>query len=223
MHRHVAKKLPTGSLNPSPSGLEQVRPQRFNILLLILEKRSLWIAEITLISKVAGREREKLAQRKKTYRQTFKSRLQEMFEAGKGSKRSFDKTTGDTKDKIYSEQTYRTYRKQFGYFVDWVGKTHPESVTLEDTHKFANEYLQHLIDREISPYTIATVKAAMAKIFGVSSSSFMKTPERSRSGIKRSRYDVASDRHISEATESRLARFTSATGLRRSEMLKNNV
>lgn len=157
---------------------------------------------------------------KKTYRQTYKTRLQEMYEAGKGSKRSFDKSNGDTKDKIYSEQTYRTYRKQFGYFVDWVAKTHPEATTLEDTHKFANEYLQHLIDREISPYTMATVKAAMAKIYGVSSASFMKTPERERSGIKRSRYDVASDKHISEATESRLARFTSATGLRRSEMLK---
>ena len=60
----------------------------------------------------------------------------------------------------------------------------------------------------------------MAKIYGVSSASFMKTPERERSGIKRSRYNVASDKHISEATESRLARFTSATGLRRSEMLK---
>lgn len=164
--------------------------------------------------------KRKARSKKKTYQQTFKSRLQEMFEACKGSKRSMDKTTDDTINKIYSEQTYRTYRKQFGYFADWVGKAHPEALTLEDTHKLANEYLQHLIDREISPYTIATVKAAMAKIYGVSSSSFMKTPERERSGIKRSRYDVASDRHISEATESRLARFTSATGLRRSEMLK---
>lgn len=167
-----------------------------------------------------ARKRKARSKKKKTYQQAYRTRLQEMFEAGKGSKRSLDKTTGDTKDKIYSEQTYRTYRKQFGYFMDWGGKTHPEALTLEDTHKFANEYLQHLIDREISPYTIATVKAAMAKIYGVSSASFMKTPERERSGIKRSRYNVASDKHISEATESRLARFTSATGLRRSEMLK---
>jgi len=159
-------------------------------------------------------------QARKTYRNTAKSRLQEMFQAGKGSKRSLDKAQGDTSGKIYSEQTFRTYRKQFGYFTDWIAKTHPEAVTIEDAHKLANEYLQHLVDREISPYTIATVKAAMAKIFGVSSSSFMKTPERERSGIKRSRHDVASDRHISEATESRLSRFTSATGLRRSEMLK---
>lgn len=164
--------------------------------------------------------KRKARSKKKTYRHTFKTRLQEMYEVGKGSKRSFDKSNGDTKDKIYSEQTYRTYRKQFGYFADWVTKTHPEATTLEDTHEFANEYLQTLIDREISPYTIATVKAAMAKIYGVSSASFMKTPERERSGIKRSRFDVKSDRHISEATESRLARFTSATGLRRSEMLK---
>lgn len=162
----------------------------------------------------------KKRQARKTYRNTARTRLQEMFKAGKASKRSLDKTTGDTRDKIYSEQTYKTYKKQFGYFIDWVAKTHPEAVTIEDCHKYANEYLQSLVDRDISPYTIATVKASMAKIFGVSSSSFMKTPERTRSGIKRSRHDVASDRHISEATESRLAHFTSATGLRRSEMLK---
>lgn len=156
----------------------------------------------------------------KTYRQTALNRLSEMFRAGKSTKRSLDKAEGDTRDKIYSEQTFRTYRKQFGYFMDWVSKEHPEAVTIEDAQAHANDYLQHLIDREISPYTIATVKAAMAKVFGVSSASFIQTPERERSGVKRSRYTVASDKHISEATERRLARFTSATGLRRSEMTR---
>ena len=165
-----------------------------------------------------AKKREKA--RKKSYRHIAGTRLLNMFEAGKGVKRSYDKTLSDTKDKIYSEQTYRTYKKQFSYFMDWLSKEHSEAVTINDAHKLANEYLQSLIDREISPYTIATVKAAMAKVFGVSSASFIKTPERERSGIKRSRYDVSSDKHISEATERRLARFTSATGLRRSEMTK---
>ena len=64
----------------------------------------------------------KKRQARKTYRNTARTRLQEMFKAGKASKRSLDKTTGDTRDKIYSEQTYKTYKKQFGYFIDWVAK-----------------------------------------------------------------------------------------------------
>ena len=60
----------------------------------------------------------------------------------------------------------------------------------------------------------------MAKVFGVSSTVFIDTPERTRLDIKRSRFPVKSDKHISEATERRLARFTSATGLRRAEMTR---
>ena len=86
----------------------------------------------------------KKRQARKTYRNTARTRLQEMFKAGKASKRSLDKTTGDTRDKIYSEQTYKTYKKQFGYFIDWVAKTHPEAVTIEDCHKSLHIPLQPL-------------------------------------------------------------------------------
>lgn len=158
--------------------------------------------------------------RKKTYRQTARSRLLEMFEAGKSSKRSYDKTQDDTKDKIYSEQTYRTYKKQFGYFMDWLSQEHPEAVTIKDAHKHANEFLQFRMDKGESPSTLSTIKSAMAKVFGISSTTLLKTPPRERAGYKRSRFPVKSDSHISEATERRLSLFTSATGLRRSEMTK---
>ena len=90
--------------------------------------------------------KRKARKQPKTYRQTAINRLNEMFRAGKATKRSLDKAEGETKDKIYSEQTFRTYRKQFGYFMDWVSKEYPEAVTLEDAHKHANDYLQYLID-----------------------------------------------------------------------------
>lgn len=165
-----------------------------------------------------AKKREKA--RKKSYRHIAGTRLLKMFEAGKSSKRSLDKTRDDTKDKIYSEQTYKTYKKQFGYFMDWLSKEHPEAVTIKDAHKYANEFLQYRMDKGEAPSTLATIKAAMAKVFGVSSAMLLKTPPRERAGYKRSRFPVASDKHISEATERRLARFTSATGLRRSEMTK---
>jgi hypothetical protein len=166
-----------------------------------------------------AKKREKA--RKKTYRHTAGKRLLDMFEAGKSSKRSYDKTIDDTKNKIYSEQTYKTYKKQFGYFMDWLSKEHPEAVTIKDAQKYADEYLQFCMeDKGESPSSLSTIKAAMAKVFGISSSTLLKTPPRERAGYKRSRFPVASDKHISEATERRLARFTSATGLRRSEMTK---
>lgn len=158
--------------------------------------------------------------RKKSYRHTANKRLLDMFEAGKSSKRSYDKTIDDTKNKIYSEQTYKTYKKQFGYFMEWLGQEHPEAVNIKDAQKHADEFLQYRMDKGEAPSTLSTIKAAMAKVFGISSSTLLKTPPRERAGYKRSRFPVASDKHISEATERRLARFTSATGLRRSEMTK---
>lgn len=159
--------------------------------------------------------------KEKTYQNTVRKRLFEMFEDGKSSKRSLDKTKDDTKNKIYSEGTYRTYKKQLGYFTDWLEKEHPEALTIDDAYKYANDYLLYLIDKgDVSAPTIATRKSAMAKVFGVSSKVFVDTPERTRLDIKRSRFPVKSDKHISEATERRLARFTSATGLRRAEMTR---
>ncbi|MQQ47574.1 tyrosine-type recombinase/integrase, partial [Streptococcus mitis] len=106
------------------------------------------------------------------------------------------------------------------YFMDWLGQEHPEAVTIKDARKYADEFLQFRMDKGESPSTLSTIKSAMAKVFGISSSTLLKTPPRERAGYKRSRFPVASDKHISEATERRLARFTSATGLRRSEMTK---
>ncbi|MQQ47579.1 hypothetical protein GEZ87_10375, partial [Streptococcus mitis] len=94
--------------------------------------------------------------RKKTYRHTAGTRLLEMFEAGKSSKRSYDKTIDDTKNKIYSEQTYKTYKKQFGYFMDWLGQEHPEAVTIKDARKYADEFLQFRMDKGESPSTLST-------------------------------------------------------------------
>ena len=169
----------------------------------------------------AKKRKARKRSKEETYQNTVRKRLLEMFEAGKSSKRSLDKTKDDTKDKIYSEGTYRTYKKQLGYFTDWISKEYPDAQTIDDAFKHADDYLLYLMGRDdISASTISTRKTAMAKVFGVSSKVFIDTPERTRLDIKRSRFPVKSDKHISEATERRLARFTSATGLRRAEMTR---
>lgn len=155
-----------------------------------------------------------------SYRKTARLRLQTMFKKGFGTKRSSDKMNADTRDKIYSENTFLTYKRQSRYFADWLEKRYPEVKTIEQAKAYVDEYLLYLIEIGKSPSSIATTKAALVKVFQTDASAFVETPERTRAGITRSRLDVKQDSHISNKTEERLSRFTSATGLRRAEMLK---
>lgn len=169
-------------------------------------------------NKKRQKRKEKALQQKESYRKTARLRLQAMLKAGMGSKRSKDKAEADTKNKIYSKATFETYKQQFRHFADWLDKAHPEAVTLEDARAFVDEYLRHLIELERSAYSISTAKAAIAKIMGVEATQFISTPPRLRANIKRSREVAERDKHISDKKEEELARFTSATGLRRKEM-----
>lgn len=169
-------------------------------------------------NKKRQKRKEKALQQKESYRKTARLRLQAMLKAGMGSKRSKDKAEADTKNKIYSKATFETYKQQFRHFADWLEKAHPEAETLEDAREFVNEYLRHLIELERSAYSISTAKAAIAKIMGVEATQFITTPPRLRADIKRSRGVAERDKHISDKKEEELARFTSATGLRRKEM-----
>lgn len=155
-----------------------------------------------------------------SYRKTARLRLQAMFKAGFGTKRSTDKMNASTQDKIYSKNTFETYKRQSRYFADWLEKSYPEAKTIEQARDYVDEYLLHLIEIGKSPSSIATTKAALVKVYQTDASAFVETPERTRAGITRSRLDVKQDSHISNKTEERLSRFTSATGLRRAEMLK---
>lgn len=169
-------------------------------------------------NKKRQKRKEKALQQKEGYRKTARLRLQAMLKAGMGSKRSKDKAEADTKNKIYSKATFETYKQQFRHFADWLEKAHPEAFTLEDARGFVDEYLRHLIELERSAYSISTAKAAIAKIMGVEATQFIATPPRLRADIKRSREVAERDKHISDKKEEELARFTSATGLRRKEM-----
>ena len=170
------------------------------------------------IKRQRKKERALQKQKKESYRKTARKRLQDMLNAGLGSKRSEDKAEAETKNKIYSKATFKTYKQQFKHFADWLKEAHPEAVTLEDARGFVDEYLRHLIELERSAYSISTAKAAIAKIMGVEATQFIATPPRLRADIKRSRGVAERDKHISDKKEEELARFTSATGLRRKEM-----
>ena len=162
------------------------------------------------------REREQAGQ---SYRRTARLRLQEMFKAGFGNKRSSDKTDADTQNKIYSKNTFETYKRQFNYFADWLAEAHKEAYTLADARQYVDEYLLHLIELGRSAYSITTAKAALAKVFQTEATQFIDTPPRERANIKRSRGVAVRDSNISNKTETKLALFSSAVGLRRKEMM----
>lgn len=165
------------------------------------------------------REREQAGPKVDSYRKTARLRLQEMFRAGFGNKRSSDKTNADTRNKIYSKNTFETYKRQFRYFADWLAEAHKEAYTLADARQYVDEYLLHLIELERSAYSITTAKAALAKVFQTEATQFIDTPPRERANIKRSRGVAVRDSNISNKTETKLALFSSAVGLRRKEMM----
>lgn len=165
------------------------------------------------------REREQAGPKVDSYRKTARLRLQEMFKAGFGNKRSSDKTSADTRNKIYSKNTFETYKRQFRYFADWLAEAHKEAYTLADARQYVDEYLLHLVELERSAYSITTAKAALAKVFQTEATQFIDTPARERANIKRSRGVAVRDSNISNKTETKLALFSSAVGLRRKEMM----
>lgn len=165
------------------------------------------------------REREQAGPKVDSYRKTARLRLQEMFKAGFGNKRSSDKTNADTRNKIYSKNTFETYKRQFRYFADWLAEAHKEAYTLADARQYVDEYLLHLVELERSAYSITTAKAALAKVFQTEATQFIDTPPRERANIKRSRGVAVRDSNISNKTETKLALFSSAVGLRRKEMM----
>ena len=170
-----------------------------------------------------GRWATKKARKKQhqdSYKKTARERLQAMFKAGFGRSRSLDKKDDITHDKIYSKATFNTYKNQFRYFADWLEKNHSDVKTLKEAREYVDDYLRYLIELERSAYSISTAKAALAKVFQVDVTQFIGTPSRERKNVTRSRLDTKIDKNISAETEAKLARFTSATGLRRAEMTK---
>lgn len=176
-------------------------------------------------TKKTKKSEKRWAKKKEKYilkNQIYK-RLTDMLEAGKGKSRSEDKKSKEdlTKNRIYSFKTYHTYKEQSLRFANFLKEKHPEILKIQKVKvEHVNEYLQSMIDDGISAYSISTAKAAIAKVLKRPSTDFIATPSRHRRAIKRSRYETVRDKHISEETESRFAKITSGTGLRRSELEK---
>lgn len=168
-----------------------------------------------------GRWAKKRAKEKsKSLKNQVYDRALKMYQEGQGRSKFQDKKNGVSSRYIYSTSTYQTYKKEGKIFCSWLEKEHPEVRQLKDAEQYVNSYLEYLIKEDYSPRSISTKKAALSKIFQVPAGSFIQTPTRERAKIKRSRYESTLDKNISEETEKYFSKITSATGLRRAELLK---
>lgn len=128
---------------------------------------------------------------------------------------------------IFSWETYKTYQKQLIIFSDYIKENFQECKTLEQiTPEIVNNYLQFHINKNHSPYTLTTIKSAVAKVTKYEVKDFMKTPARERQGITRGREKInpetgeiiEKNKSFNREKHKDLIEFLKGTGLRKSEV-----
>ncbi len=152
-------------------------------------------------------------------------KFDKMFSPGRS--RYDDKKNDDTKNRIYSYETRRSYIKQSISFVNFVKKqpVKPElghkPRTIDECRLYVEDYLRYRESCGLSPFSIKLSAAALAKLFNCSIGNFdVELSARARSKIVRSRGVKARDCHFSQKRNVEFVNFCKATGLRRSEVQK---
>lgn len=146
--------------------------------------------------------------------------ISQKWTAGNGKSRHAGKKEGDNCRYITSQKTFRDVSAVWRRFSQFVAEksTGDDLDDLESILKYANRYLQSCVDKDLSAWTLTTYKTHLGKVFDLPTTVFIKTKPRQRADIMRSRHDVESDKHISQAKHDFFAMVGGATGLRKSEM-----
>lgn len=131
-----------------------------------------------------------------------------------GESKHTDKILGITDNHIYSWGTFKTYLRIVCRFVNDTKEKYG-CKTIEEARQYADKWL-HKWDS--SPYTQKTYVAALCKLYGEHADNFIKTKNRERANIQRSRRDVVRDKHFSTSKNAELINFCKCTGLRRKEL-----
>ena len=145
-----------------------------------------------------------------------KKRLSDKFAFGESKhKQKLSGGMEAAKEGIFSFNTARTYLRECNNFVKWVKRVYPEARTLSDCRPHIRAYLSRVRKRNGGQYSacsLATKAAAIAKLYGMKK---LKTPERTRERISRSRNHKPG---TYEANHPDIVRFCDYTGLRRHEL-----
>lgn len=122
------------------------------------------------------------------------------------------------KEYIFSEKTLKNYKQSCGKFAEWARATHPGKITrtMESAEQFVPEYLNYMIDKGYSAYTVAATAAAIGKAYGKSYTEYgVEMPTRSAQNVKRGRSYSTCDKRFSEEKNKDLRDLCDSTGLRR--------
>ena len=147
------------------------------------------------------------------------------FKKGKGIKRNESKKTGEDIHLIHTDRTLHNYAGSWSRFASFVATTTTaedlkaleKSKNVDGWIDVVNQYLEHCKKTGLSAPTQSTYKAALAKVLGVSSTTFVATDIRYRANKKNNRLKLNDDR-MSEETNNRWFSIVSATGLRKNEL-----
>lgn len=120
-----------------------------------------------------------------------------------------------TSNYIFSCNTYRSYLRHGCYFVLWCKEKY-RCKTLEQCRRHVDDWLEHR--KALSASTQKLDANSLAKIFGCSTTEFIKTDARLRENFKRSRGKKKMDAHFSEKKNWELVEFCKSAGLRRAEL-----
>ena len=161
-------------------------------------------------------------------KQQIQTKLEDMLHAGEGTSKREAIQNGTDKDKIFSYNTYKTYKKHNLYFANYVKENHPECTTLKKAEKYVSEWLDvrtNQVDKNgkhLSAWTIQTEAKAINKLFGISpeDENYYTPPQRRREDIYRSRGETVRDKHFSEKNNAEFVNFCRGTGCRRNIMEK---
>lgn len=105
---------------------------------------------------------------------------------------------GESTYQIYSEETYKTYKKECLKFADWLKEEKGINKVrgLEEVKPYAKEYIEDRIEKGYSVWTIKTGRSALGMLYG-EKIEIENMPVRTPKDIKRSRTETKNDKYIS--------------------------
>lgn len=139
-----------------------------------------------------------MSNKKQTTEHMFTNTLKDKIAFGESKhQQKHNLNFGESTYKIYSYNTYDTYLKECLEYANWLKteKGVSKVQNLEETEKYAKEYIQSRLDANVSVWTAKLDRSALGMLYGKRIE--VEMPVRDNKSIKRSRFDSVSDAHIS--------------------------
>lgn len=124
----------------------------------------------------------------------------------------------EMKEHIYSYKTMKTYQQQTSYFGDFLLKQGLKKISIEESKEYIQDYVNYLVEKGQSPWSINTALSAICKATGASIKDY-EHPKRTISKIERGNIQRTHDA-LNNKNASRILKANRLLGMRRNE-LKN--